>query len=51
MKKSILICIFGMFLFSGSTPQQNYKHKEKEKVTIVRVWDDNGNIILIQEMQ
>lgn len=48
MKKTILICVFGMFLFSGSTPQQNYKHKEK--VTIVRVWDESGNIILMQEV-
>ena len=48
MKKIILICIFGMFLLSGSTPQQNYNHKEK--VTIVRVWDDSGNIVLIQEV-
>ena len=50
MKKIILICIFGMFLFSGSTPQQNYIHKHKEKVTIVRVWNDDGKIILIQEV-
>lgn len=48
MKKIILICLFGMFLFSGSTPQQNYKRKDK--VTIVRVWDENGNIVLIQEV-
>lgn len=50
MKKIILICLFGIFLTSGSTPQQKYIHKEKEKVTIVRVWDENGNIVLIQEV-
>lgn len=57
MKKLIIITIIAFMFFSGSSSQKsdemkpNFKPEQKENcVLILRVWSNEGYIILQQEM-